>query len=105
MAENDAEYLTLKWGTLKAWSFKSDDARELLREYGEIGQSMSAMAQQDTPRQKEIICALIDVCSAPTIYLDWNGEYVSKADAKRYVMEYRTAKRDLPATGAQVTCE
>lgn len=84
----EAEYLTLKWGTLKAWNFTSEAARELLREYGEIGSSMSAAAQKDTPRQKAIICALIDACSAPTIHLDWHGKDVSKDEAKRYVMEY-----------------
>jgi hypothetical protein len=46
------------------------------------------MAQRDTPRQKEIICELIDNISADEIFLDWDGIYVSKEDAKKYVMEY-----------------
>jgi hypothetical protein len=46
------------------------------------------MAQQDTPRQKEIICSLIDLCEDGTVYLDWDGKYVSNIEAKEYVMNY-----------------
>jgi len=49
---------------------------------------MSAMAQHNTPRQKDIICELIDLCDGDTIYLDWDGEDVSKEKAKEYVMNY-----------------
>lgn len=52
--------LSLKWGTLKEWDFHSEKAKKLLQEYGELGMSMGAMQQRDTPRQKEIICELID---------------------------------------------
>ena len=82
-------YLTLKWGTLKSCDFtNSEKGKELLKEYREIGSSFSAMAQNDTPRQKEIICELIDLCDGDTIYLDWDGEDVSKEKAKEYVMNY-----------------
>jgi len=82
-------YLTLKWGTLKSWNFThSEKGQTLLKEYNEIDSSFSAMAQRDTPRQKEIICELIDLCDGDTIYLDWDGEYVSKEKAKAYVMDY-----------------
>jgi len=82
-------YLTLKWGTLKSWDFThSEKGQALLKEYNEIGSSFSAMAQRDTPRQKEIICELIDLCDGDTIYLDWDGKDVSKDEAKAYVMDY-----------------
>jgi hypothetical protein len=82
-------YLTLKWGTLKSWDFThSEKGQELLKEYNEIGSSFSAMAQRDTPRQKEIICELIDLCDGDTIYLDWDGKDVSKDEAKAYVIDY-----------------
>lgn len=82
-------YLTLKWGTLKSYNFtNSEQGKVLLKEYREIGSSMSAMLQKDTPRQKEIICQLIDLCDDDKIYLDWNDEYVSKEDAKKYVKNY-----------------
>jgi hypothetical protein len=85
-----ANELTLKWGTLKRWDFTdSERGEELLKEYCKIGSSMSAMTQSDTPRQKEIICELIDLCDENTIYLDWDGEYVSREKAKEYVMNYR----------------
>ncbi len=81
--------LTLKWGTLKEWHFPTNTrAHDLLREYNEIGSSMSAMTQHDTPRQKEIICELIDAGDFETVYNDWSGEEMSKGDAKKYVREY-----------------
>jgi hypothetical protein len=82
-------YLTLKWGTLKSWDFtNSEKGKELLEEYQEIGSSFTAMGQHDTPRQKEIICELIDLCDGDTIYLNWDDENVSKERAKQYVIEY-----------------
>jgi hypothetical protein len=84
-----AATLSLKWGTLKNWNFKGNKkGKELLKEYCEIGSSISAMDQRDTPRQKEIICELIDLCTAKTIYLDWDGKRVPKEEAKKYVLEY-----------------
>jgi len=82
-------YLTLKWGTLKSWNFEgSEKGAELLKEYCQIGTCASAALQKDTQRQKEIICELIDLCTDDKIYLDWNGDYVSKKKAKKYVMNY-----------------
>lgn len=82
------ESLTLKWGTLKAWEFHSKEALKLLEEYQEIGMAFGAAQQKDTARQKEIICALIDVGNFKRVYLDWDGKYVSKKEAKEYVMAY-----------------
>jgi hypothetical protein len=87
-AETKADSITLKWGTLKSWDIHSDAGMALLKRYHEIGCSASAMAQQDTPEQKEIICQLIDNCAGDTIYLDWDGEEVSKEKAKEYVRNY-----------------
>lgn len=89
MEEN---YLTLKWGTLKAWNFKGNEkACELMREYNRLGSSYSGMSQRDTPRQKEIICELIDFVPRD-IYLDWDDKEVSKKEAKKYVLEYGNDK-------------
>ena len=85
MTQGDS--LSLKWGTLKSWDIRSESGRALLRRYGELGSSMGAMQQQDTPEQKEIICQLIDGCEGE-IYLDWDGVYVSKEKAKEYVRNY-----------------
>jgi len=92
MSESE-DYLTLKWGTLKAWNLHSEKGAELLKKYHEIGSSFSAMTQNDTPEQKQLICQMIDECNAEKIFLDWDGVYVSKEDAKKYVMEYRTDDR------------
>lgn len=90
VAEKDM--LTLKWGTLKEWHFHSPEALKLLTEYGEIGSSYSAMMQHDTPRQKEIICALIDLGNFETVYLDWDNKDVPKDEAKKYIMDYGVKK-------------
>lgn len=88
MKEQEKEYLLLKWGTLKGWHLNSDKCKKLMREYLEIGSSWSAMAQNDTPRQKEIICELIDALDGD-VQNDWSGEiYSNKEDAKRYIMDY-----------------
>jgi hypothetical protein len=92
METETKNYLTLKWGTLKSWHFDSKNGKKLLKEYSKIGSSFSAMAQHDTPRQKEIICELIDECDGDTIYLEWDGKDVSKQKAKDYVMNYGNEK-------------
>jgi hypothetical protein len=84
----EQDYITLKWGTLKAWHLHSEKGRELLKQYHEIGSSYSAMAQRDTPEQKELICQMIDECNGE-IWLDWDGTQATKEDAKKYVREYR----------------
>ena len=75
----DQDLITLKWGTLKSWIFVSDEMIKLGKRYCEM--------QKDTPEQKEIICKMIDIVPGE-IYLEWDDEYVSKKDAKKYVMEY-----------------
>jgi lambda repressor-like predicted transcriptional regulator len=87
MSVKGKDYVALKWGTLKAWKITSKKGLKLLKEYGDIGSSMSAALQKDTPRQKQIICELIDTVPG-RIYLEWDGKYVSKITAKEYVREY-----------------
>ena len=82
------DYISLKWGTLKAWNLTSPKGRELFEKYVALGSSASAMLQRDTPEQKQLICQMIDECGADAITLDWEGIDVSKEEAKRYVMEY-----------------
>lgn len=81
-------YLTLKWGTLKSWDFSENpEAAAKLKEWASLGSSVSAMCQHDTPRQKELICQMIDLVPGK-IFLDWDGKNVTKKEAKKYVMEY-----------------
>lgn len=87
-AENGKDTITLKWGTFKAWHLKTPRAQELMQRYQEIGVSLSAMAQRDTPEQKALICEIIDASNADEIYLSWDGVYVSKEKAKEYVLNY-----------------
>lgn len=93
--------LTLKWGTLKAWDFNDDShAIALLDEYSNIGMSMGAASQRDTPRQKEIICELIDRCTTP-VFNDWDGVDMGKDDAKAYVMNYGHARANVSASDSR----
>jgi len=86
--EKEKDFLVLKWGTLKGWEFHSEKAKELLKEYFSLGHSMSAMLQNNTPRQKEILCQLIDEGNFQTVFLVWDNKDVSKEEAKKYIKEY-----------------
>lgn len=79
--------ITLKWGTLKGWRIESDAFRNLLQKYVDLGASMSCAAQQDTDEQKKL---LVEMVSLPgmKIYLDWDGKYVTKDEAIKYITEY-----------------
>lgn len=81
------DYITLKWGTLKSWRLTSEKGKELLKKYDELGASYSAMMQKDTQEQKRLICEMIDVVPGE-IFLDWDDKFVSKDEAKKYVMSY-----------------
>lgn len=95
----DKDELTLKWGTLKAWHMKSEAGQAALQAYFDAGDvSAGAMTQDDTPAQKDAICALIDAANLETVYLDWDGKDVSKDEAKAYVRDYgRPAKSEAAA--------
>lgn len=86
---NMTEFLSLKWGTIKGWDINTEASKTAAQKYDAAGKvSMSAMMQHDNNEQKLALCELIDVIDCPTIYLDWDGVYVSKEEAKKYVMEY-----------------
>lgn len=94
MEETNNDYLLLKWGTLKGWCFEnSPEAFEALKEYNQIGSSFSAMSQRDTPRQKELICIMIDKVKG-SVQSDWSGEdwTDNREAAKEYVMNYGKEK-------------
>ena len=82
------EHISLKWGTLKAWDLETPKCLEIAKKYIELGLCASAACQNDTPEQKDLLCQLVDACNAEEIFLDWNGVYVSKEEAKKYIMEY-----------------
>lgn len=81
--------ITLKWGTIKGWNIHNKKSQEILRKYLDIGVSMSAMAQKDTPEQKEILCELIRQHDGE-IYNDWDGKDYSKEQAISYIQDYGT---------------
>ena len=89
MSNETSDYILLKWGTLKGWSFhNSPEAFEALKEYSSLGYGHGAMSQKYTPRQKELICKMIDLVNGE-VQNDWSGKvYENKEDAKKYVLEY-----------------
>lgn len=93
----NTEYLALKWGTLKRWDLKTDASLAALDKYFEAGRvSMSRAMQKDTAEQKAAICELIDCLDSEQVYLDWDEKYVSKEEAKEYVLNY--GKTSTPST-------
>lgn len=86
---DDSESLQLKWGTIKGWDLKTEKTQGIMQRYLDIGASLSAMLQRDTPVQKTLICELIDALDGE-IWNDWSGEIMTKGTAKEYVMNYGT---------------
>lgn len=84
-----SEEISLKWGTLKSWKLnEGSHTTVLMKQYLEESVSHSAMMQRDTDNQKQLIVKIIDAADTDKIYLDWDGEYVSKERAKEYVLNY-----------------
>jgi hypothetical protein len=83
-----AESLTLKWGTIKAYSGLSDKSRKIIERFFADDYPMSCMLDKPDDARKEILCELIDQLDSETIYLDWDAKDVSKEEAKKYVREY-----------------
>lgn len=84
----DKDYLLLKWGTLKGWKIKTESARAAFQHYADTGKhSLSAAMQYDDDDQKKALCDLIDAIDGK-IQNDWSGKYMTKDEAKRYVIEY-----------------
>ena len=84
-----SESLTLKWGTLKAWSLdENSPAFEALKKYHEEPVTMGAAQQSDTESQKQAIIEIIEKLDADFVWNDWTGEKMTKDEAKKYVREY-----------------
>ena len=83
-----AEYLLLKWGTLKGYSLDGNDAAAAaLTKYYSQDTSLSAMMQHDTDEQQQALFELIDAINGE-IRNDWSGEIMTKEEAKKYIAEY-----------------
>lgn len=89
MSETGNESLLLKWGTLKGWDLKTEKSKAAAQKYLDMGMSLGAMSQNDSPEQKQALCDLIDAIDGE-IQNDWSGEMMSKEQAKDYVLNYRT---------------
>jgi hypothetical protein len=81
-------YLLLKWGGMKQWDFRdsSPAMQAALEEYFDIGVPFAAIKTHLTDRQKELLCTVVDEMDG-TIQSDWTGEFMTKDEAKTYIME------------------
>ena len=88
--------LLLKWGTIKGWDGAKEGTpfRDALERYHKGPVAMGAMAQRDTPEQKQAICDAIDavIAAGGVVENDWSGETMTAEQAKAYVMEYETTR-------------
>ena len=80
-------YLLLKWGTLKGWNVPDGECFDLLKKWNELGVSMSAMTQKNTPEQIDVLCQLVEKFDGE-IHNDWDGEKYTKEQAVKYLREY-----------------
>lgn len=82
------DHLLLKFGTLKSVALKGAEGKRLFEEYSKLGTSSSGVVnQKDSPEQKDLMCRMIDECDG-TIRSDWDGNNLTKLEAKKYLMEY-----------------
>lgn len=81
-----ANTITLKWGTAKAWDLESEEAIAAMQKWSDFGVCVSAIAQKDSAEQKQALIAAIDYMDE--IWLDWEDKQVTKAEAKKYVLNY-----------------
>lgn len=88
--DDEKPHLLLKWGTIKGWSDMTDAQVEILQRWNDEGASISVAMQRDSNKQKEIICELIDTMEDGQIMNGWSGETMTREEAKKYVMEYRS---------------
>lgn len=79
------DYLLLKWGTWKSWDSENPEIQKLMKEHDSLGRSSSAMMQNTTDKQKEILCGVVDLIDG-VIQNDWDGEYYTREQAKEYIM-------------------
>jgi len=81
--------LALKWGGIKRIDGFENNPKfvEMLEEYDELNKRRDSSERTD--RQKEIMYEFIDAVTDPNgIYLDWDGVWVNKVEAKAYVHGY-----------------
>jgi hypothetical protein len=74
--EAKMDQLALKRGGLKSWDINSPEATAALQKIWDEG---------DT---KENVCNLIDAVNCQLIYQDFYDEWMTKDQAKAYVMSY-----------------
>jgi len=82
-------YLELKWGNIKDAIFASQEEEKLYDQYEKLEKRNSDGTIALNPTREKIILKLINLCNNPKgIYLSWDEKWVSKAKARKYIIEY-----------------
>ena len=86
MSEN---YLLLKWGTVKGWSFNDTDSEvfKIFKKYMEGSTTLGCMTDHPNEDRKKLLCDVIEKFDGE-IQNDWDGEFYTKEKAKDYIMNY-----------------
>jgi hypothetical protein len=85
----DADYLSLKWGSLKSLRMRTPAVEEAFSRYESTGTHHgSALFHKDSPEQKAALCDLIDAVAAAggQIQDEWTWKFMTADEAKRYVL-------------------
>lgn len=81
------EELILKWGTIKGWENLTEKSMKIIQLYFSDGFPASCATDHPDENRKHLLCDLIDQLEGK-IYLSWDGKYVTKDEAKKYIIEY-----------------
>ncbi|PDT86076.1 hypothetical protein CO669_29990 [Bradyrhizobium sp. Y36] len=86
---SDADYLSLKWGSLKSIRMRTPAVEAAFERYESIGTHHgSALFHKDSLEQKAALCDLIDAVAAAggQIQDEWSWKFLTVDEAKRYVL-------------------
>ena len=82
------DYLTLKFGWLKSWRLTDQRTPALAKELVNLAASYRRKFIYPTQKERMILCKIIDAAKIKKVFLDWDGIYVSKSEAKKYILNY-----------------
>lgn len=89
-APREKSELMLKWGTVKGWSgfYEGEPPMIALEKWAAIsGVSGGAATHDNTDAHRAALCEVVD--AVDLVYYEWDGRYMSKDEAKAYIMGYR----------------
>ena len=78
-------FLSLKFASIKDADFATKEEQKLYDKFEELDKGGYG---PKSDKQIQILFKLIDLCKDPKgIFLDWDNKYVSKQNAKKYIIK------------------